>query len=194
MLFAFYPLPLQPISYFNGVSYGYYADDIQLYILFKPVCSTQLPWLLKKDRMADSCLQPNNDKTVDVISAPGGVGQRWEKVFALSSSVIPTLHSHGPGFESWPVYIWFASLLFLNSGSLISIVKIEVIEMCSCHLDYCNSLFTFLEKTFLHCLQMVKMLLPNLWLIPPRSLISQQSWCLYTGFPSNSETRPKFLK
>ena len=76
MLFSLYMLPLgQIISQYSGISYHFYADDIQLYYSFKPDESDQLCILHDcldaiKTWMADNFLQLNANKTEALIIAP----------------------------------------------------------------------------------------------------------------------------
>ncbi len=59
LLVSLYVLPLGQMSYFKDISYHYYADDIYLYISFKPQnvfqLSVPLNWMTCiKDWMADN--------------------------------------------------------------------------------------------------------------------------------------------
>lgn len=81
------------------MSYHCYANDIQLYISFKPHEITKLSILLDcinsiKDWMAENYLQLNAEKTEVLISAPAGVHPKvMETLGPLSHFVKPSIQN-----------------------------------------------------------------------------------------------------
>uniref|UniRef100_A0A8C6PUY5 Reverse transcriptase domain-containing protein n=1 Tax=Nothobranchius furzeri TaxID=105023 RepID=A0A8C6PUY5_NOTFU len=96
LLFLLYLLPLQhTLSSFKGISYHLYADDIQLYISFKPHEMSKLQLLHTcldsiKTWMAGSFLQLNEDKLVPKIR--NRLGQ-------LASHTKPSVRNLGVTFD-----------------------------------------------------------------------------------------------
>ena len=76
LFFLFYLLPLHHIlNYLKDISYHCYADDIQLYISFKPndvfKAQTLVRWLDSvRSLMTDSFLELNDEKKLKSLSMP----------------------------------------------------------------------------------------------------------------------------
>ncbi len=102
ILFALYMLPLgKIIRHFNGIAYHCYADDIQLYISFKPQNMAKLSVLNNclesiKNWMSDNFLQLNANKTKVLISAPPSlVSKMMDGLESLTSSVKSSIRNLG---------------------------------------------------------------------------------------------------
>jgi len=106
ILFLLYIFPLgQIISQFGNISYHLYADDIQLYCLFKETefyksslinCLTSI-----KQWLGDNFLLLNSDKTETLIIAPEcKIPLIKQHIGDLGSSVQPSLRSLGVVFDS----------------------------------------------------------------------------------------------
>uniref|UniRef100_A0A8C6KCT2 Reverse transcriptase domain-containing protein n=1 Tax=Nothobranchius furzeri TaxID=105023 RepID=A0A8C6KCT2_NOTFU len=175
LLFLLYLLPLQHIlSSFKGISYHLYADDIQLYISFKPHEMSKLQLLHTcldsiETWMAGSFLQMNEDKTEILICAPDKlVPKVRDSLGQLASHTKPSVRNLGVTFDpaltldshvSSPVRSSFFHLR--NIAKLSPILSRSELEtflhtFISSRLDYCNSLFTCLSRTSLNRLQVVQ--------------------------------------
>uniref|UniRef100_A0A8C6PBL6 Reverse transcriptase domain-containing protein n=1 Tax=Nothobranchius furzeri TaxID=105023 RepID=A0A8C6PBL6_NOTFU len=106
LLFLLYLLSLQHIlSSFKGISYHLYADDIQLYISFKPHEMSKLQLLHTcldsiKTWMAGSFLQLNEEKTEILICAPDKlVPKVRDSLGQLAFHTKPSVRNLGVTFE-----------------------------------------------------------------------------------------------
>lgn len=97
LLFSLYILPLgHIISSFKIISYHLYADDIQLYISFKPWELDKLSTLMDclkeiNGWMTNNFLQMNAEKTESLIFAPESIkSQSSQRLGPLSSSIKAT--------------------------------------------------------------------------------------------------------
>uniref|UniRef100_A0A8C6KL48 Reverse transcriptase domain-containing protein n=1 Tax=Nothobranchius furzeri TaxID=105023 RepID=A0A8C6KL48_NOTFU len=146
LLFLLYLLPLQHIlSSFKGISYHLYADDIQLYISFKPHEMSKL-------QLLHTCL--------DSIKT-------W-MVGQLASHTKPSVRNLGVTFDPALTLDSHVSSLVCSSffhlrnvaklSPILSRSELETVlhSFISSRLDYCNSLFTCLSRTSLNRLQVVQ--------------------------------------
>ncbi|XP_039901842.1 uncharacterized protein LOC120742540 [Simochromis diagramma] len=175
ILFLIYILPLsQIIQQFPEVSYHLFADDIQLYYLFKPTEAHKLSNLIDcltniKQWLNNNCLQLNPAKTETLIIAPGSaIPDIKRRLGDLGSSQKHNLRKLGVIFDeafsleghlNQTVRTCFFHLG--NISKLRSIVSTSELEMIihafiSTRLDYCNSLFTCLNMKGLARLQVVQ--------------------------------------
>uniref|UniRef100_A0A669D7L0 Reverse transcriptase domain-containing protein n=1 Tax=Oreochromis niloticus TaxID=8128 RepID=A0A669D7L0_ORENI len=175
LLFLVYLLPLQHIlSPFEDICYHCYADDIQLYISFKPEEASKLQLLnvcleTIKGWMAENFLQLNENKTEVLLCAPDRhIPSIINALGPLSTFVKPsvrnlgiildpalTLDSHVKSL----VRSCFYHLRNISKlSSIISYTELEIVihAFISSRLDYCNSLFTCLNKGSLERLQIVQ--------------------------------------
>uniref|UniRef100_A0A8C6Q7R0 Reverse transcriptase domain-containing protein n=1 Tax=Nothobranchius furzeri TaxID=105023 RepID=A0A8C6Q7R0_NOTFU len=175
LLFPLYLLPLQHIlSSFKGISYHLYADDIQLYISFKPHEMSKLQLLHTcldsiKIWMAGSFLQLNEDKTEILICAPDKlVPKVRDSLGQLASHTKPSVRNLGVTFDPALTLDSHVSSLVRSSffhlrniaklSPILSRSELETVihTFISSRLDYCNSLFTCLSKTSLNRVQVVQ--------------------------------------
>uniref|UniRef100_A0A669ESL6 Reverse transcriptase domain-containing protein n=1 Tax=Oreochromis niloticus TaxID=8128 RepID=A0A669ESL6_ORENI len=175
LLFSLYILPLgRIISGFKNISYHLYADDIQLYISFKPWELDKLSTLMDclkeiKLWMTNNFLQLNTDKTECLILAPENIKpQISQHLGAFSSSIKATARNLGIIFDqslSFDAHIKSVtrSCFFhlRNIAKLRTIVSTTELEMLvhtfiSSRLDYCNALFSCVSKASLNRLQAVQ--------------------------------------
>lgn len=175
LLFALYMLPLGLIiSNFKGVSYHCYADDIQLYFSFSPNDMLKLNILHEclsaiEDWMASNFLQLNAAKTEVLIIASDCVAARVaDHMGSLKRNVRSDIRNLGVNFDQSMhldkhVKSLTRSCFFhlRNIAKLRSIVSHTELEMSvhafiSSRLDYCNSLFTCLNKSSVDRLQLVQ--------------------------------------
>lgn len=175
LLFLLYITPLGNIlKHFNNVSYHFYADDIQLYCSFNDSEFHKLTDLLNciscvKSWLASNCLQLNSKKTETLIIAPDNkIPSIVQHLGSLSSTVQSSIRNLGVWFDQSLSLDCHSRLLVRNCFyHLRNIAKLRMIltdsdlEMVihafiSTRLDYCNSLFTFLNKSALNRLQMVQ--------------------------------------
>uniref|UniRef100_A0A8C6VWU7 Reverse transcriptase domain-containing protein n=1 Tax=Nothobranchius furzeri TaxID=105023 RepID=A0A8C6VWU7_NOTFU len=175
LLFLLYLLSLQHIlSSFKGISYHLYADDIQLYISFKPHEMSKLQLLHTcldsiKTWMAGSFLQLNEDKTEIRICAPDKlVPKVRDSLGQLASHTKPSVRNLGVTFDPGLTLDSHVSSLVGSSffhlrniaklSPILSRSELETVihSFISSRLDYCNSLFTCLSRTSLNRLQVVQ--------------------------------------
>uniref|UniRef100_A0A8C6VU81 Reverse transcriptase domain-containing protein n=1 Tax=Nothobranchius furzeri TaxID=105023 RepID=A0A8C6VU81_NOTFU len=175
LLFLLYLLPLLHIlSSFKGNSYHLYADDIQLYISFKPHEMSKLQLLHTcldsiKTWMAGSFLQLNEDKTEIIICAPDKlVPKVRHSLGQLASHTKPSVRNLGVTFDPALTLDSHVSSLVRSSffhlrniaklSPILSRSELETVlhTSISSRLDYCNSLFTCLSRTSLNRLQVVQ--------------------------------------
>uniref|UniRef100_A0A669CLJ3 Reverse transcriptase domain-containing protein n=1 Tax=Oreochromis niloticus TaxID=8128 RepID=A0A669CLJ3_ORENI len=175
LLFLLYLLPLQHLlSTFKDISYHCYADDIQLYISFKPHDVSKLQILHRciesiRCWMAGNFLQLNEEKTEVLVCAPKNfVPSVLENLGPLATFARPSIRSLGVSIDSaLTLDAHVKSLVrscfyhLRNIAKLSPIVsrsKLEIVihAFVSSHLDYCNSLFTCLCKASLEHLQVVQ--------------------------------------
>uniref|UniRef100_A0A669AZZ0 Reverse transcriptase domain-containing protein n=1 Tax=Oreochromis niloticus TaxID=8128 RepID=A0A669AZZ0_ORENI len=175
LLFLIYLLPLQHIlSPFEDIRYYCYADDIQLYMSFKPEDVSKLQILNVclesiKGWMADNFLQLNEEKTEVLVCAPDRhVPNIMNALGPLSTCVKSSIRNLGVTFDSaltLDVHIkslvrsCFYHLRNISKLSpLVSHTELEIVihAFISSRLDYCNSLFTCLNKNSLERLQIVQ--------------------------------------
>ena len=175
ILFSIYMLPLgQIISSFKNISYHMYADDIQLYFSFKPNELHKLSVLNNclnaiRNWMANNFLQLNADKTEVLIFGPENLQSSIrQNLGTLSSSSQLSLRNLGVIFDQSMSFEAHVKTLtrscffhLRNIAKLRSVVSRNEMEMLihafiSSRLDYCNSLFTCLNKSSIHRLQTVQ--------------------------------------
>lgn len=171
LLFSMYMLPLgKIIASFGEILYHCYADDIQLYLSFSPDRLDKLSLLHNclasiNNWMADNSLQLNPDKTEVLIFAPDKIRQA---IGALSSSDCSVVRNLGVIFDqsmcfSSHVKSVVRSCFFhlRNIAKIRSVVSKKEMEMLvhafiSSRLDYCNVLYTCLNKSSMDKLQVVQ--------------------------------------
>uniref|UniRef100_A0A8C6K7Z1 Reverse transcriptase domain-containing protein n=1 Tax=Nothobranchius furzeri TaxID=105023 RepID=A0A8C6K7Z1_NOTFU len=175
LLFLLYLLPLQHIlSSFKGISYHLYADDIQLYVSFKPHEMSKLQLLHTcldsiKAWMAGSFLQLNEDKTEILICAPDKlVPKVRDSLGQLASHTKPSVRNLVVTFDPALTLDSHVSSLVRSSffplrnvaklSPILSRSELETVlhTFISSRLDCCNSLFTCLSRTSLNRLQVVQ--------------------------------------
>lgn len=175
ILFLLYMLPLgQLIRQFNNVSYHLYADDIQLYCSFKASEFDKLTSLLTclnciKEWLNDNYLQLNSEKTETLIIAPvNSVPVIKQHIGVLGASAKQNLRNLGVVFDPEMSLEHHSKILIRNCffqlrniskiRSLVSRPELEMIvhAFISSRLDYCNSLFTCLNKKSVGRLQTVQ--------------------------------------
>ena len=174
-LFSIYLLPLgHLISTFPGVSYQCYADDIQLHFSFSPENLQSLSILLDclaaiEGWMSKNLLQLNAAKTEVLIFAPDSVAARvQEHLGPLKTNIHPSVRNLGVHFDQSMHLDQHVKALCRNSffhlrnvAKLRSIVSQKELEMAvhafvSSRIDYCCSLYTCLNQSSLHRLQLVQ--------------------------------------
>ena len=175
VLFLLYLIPLgKIIQRFTDVSYHIFADDIQLYCSFKPNELHKLDSLVHclvevKEWLSDNTLQLNMDKTETLVIAPDesipGISQFLGD---LGRSVKPSVRNLGVVFDKDMSLIQHCKQLtkncffhLRNISKLRKMVSQNDLELVihafvSSRLDYCNSLFTCLNKKELSRLQLVQ--------------------------------------
>uniref|UniRef100_A0A8C6KM71 Reverse transcriptase domain-containing protein n=1 Tax=Nothobranchius furzeri TaxID=105023 RepID=A0A8C6KM71_NOTFU len=175
LLFLLYLLPLQHIlSFFKGIPYHIYADDIQLYISFKPHEMSKLQLLHTcldsiKTWTAWSFLQLNEHKTEILICAPDKlVPKVGDSLGQLASHTKPSDRYLGVTFDPALTLDSHVSSLVRSSffhlrniaklSPILSRSELETVihTFISSRLDYCNSLFSCLSRTSLNRLQVVQ--------------------------------------
>uniref|UniRef100_A0A8C5DL07 Reverse transcriptase domain-containing protein n=1 Tax=Gouania willdenowi TaxID=441366 RepID=A0A8C5DL07_GOUWI len=175
ILFLLYILPLKKIiQTFDDVSYHLFADDIQLYCSFKPSEIQKLSSLLKclaqvKQWLGANSLQLNPDKTEVLVFAPDdAIPGIHQYLGDLSLSAKTSLRNLGIIFDKAMSLEHHSKLLTRNCfyqlrkiSKLRSLVSRDDLEMIihafvSSRLDYCNSLFSCLNKKALSRLQQVQ--------------------------------------
>ena len=175
MLFSLYMLPLgQIISQYSGISYHFYADDIQLYCSFKADESSQLLILNDcldaiKSWMSDNYLQLNLKKTESLIVAPEhSIPAIKQSLGPLSAHAQSTVRNLGVIFDQslsldshvrqliGSCYYQLRNIAKLRS--VVTRIEMEMIihAFISSRLDYCNALFTCLNQTTLNRLQTIQ--------------------------------------
>lgn len=175
VLFLLYLLPLgRIICGFENVSYHFYADDIQLYCSFNDSEFHSLSMLLEcvsciKNWLSSNYLQINSNKTETLIIAPDKkIPIIKNYLGALGSSVKTSLRNLGVVFdqsmslESHSRQLTKNCFYHLRNISkvrrLLSKSDLEMIihAFISSRIDYCNSVFTYLNKKTLNRLQIVQ--------------------------------------
>ena len=179
LLFALYMLPLgKIINSFKGISYHFYADDLQLYFSFNPNSFDDFSLNFNilheclsaiKNWLVNNFLQLNEAKTEVLIIAPDNIATKVADCLgSLKSNVRPNLRNLGVifdksmHFDSHVKSVTRTCFYHLrNIAKLRSIVSHNELEMVihafvSSRLDYCNSLFTCLNKTSLDRLQLIQ--------------------------------------
>ena len=164
------------ISSFKGISYHFYADDIQLYYSFNPKSPADFNFKVLHDCMSaikawmsENFLLLNESKTEVLIVAPEHIVPNvMESIGPLRQNVRPNLRNLGVNFnQTMNLDTHISSVTrtcffhLRNIAKLRSIVTYPELEMIihafiSSRLDYCNSLFTCLSKTSMDRLQMIQ--------------------------------------
>ncbi len=175
LLFLLHVLPLSRIiQRFTDVSYHLFADDLQLYCSFKPSEVHKLSSLincltLTKQWLSNNSLQLNSEKTETLIFAPdSAIPTIKQHLGNLSLSANTKLRNLGVTFDEEMSLDHHSRQLVKNCFfQLRNIAKLRPmlfkadLEMIihafvSLWLDYCNSLFTCLNKKELARLQHVQ--------------------------------------
>uniref|UniRef100_A0A672ZSA2 Reverse transcriptase domain-containing protein n=1 Tax=Sphaeramia orbicularis TaxID=375764 RepID=A0A672ZSA2_9TELE len=175
VLFLLYVLPLgHIIRQYSDVSYHLFADDIQIYCSFSSSEPHKLSSLINclselKQWLNDNSLQLNSSKTETLIIAPdSAIPGIKHHLGDLSSSVKTKLRNLGVIFDQDMSLEFYSKHLVKNCffhlrniSKLRSMVSTNELEMIvhafvSSRLDYCNSLFTCLNKKELARLQFVQ--------------------------------------
>uniref|UniRef100_A0A8C1P909 Reverse transcriptase domain-containing protein n=1 Tax=Cyprinus carpio TaxID=7962 RepID=A0A8C1P909_CYPCA len=175
LLFSLYMLPLgKIISSFKTISYHCYADDIQLFISFSPDRLDQLSLLLNclvsiNKWMAENFLQLNTDKTEGMIFAPDNITLKIRQALGgLSSSDCSDMRNLGVIFDRSMCFnsqvksvVRTCFFHLRNIAKVRSMVSKKEMEMLvhafiSSRLDYCNVLYTCLNKSSIDQLQVVQ--------------------------------------
>ena len=175
MLFLLYLIPLgKIIQRFADISYHMFADDIQIYCSFKPDDHQKLQSLaacLSEIRtwLSDNTLQLNVDKSETLIFAPDdSIPVLKQYLGVLGQSVKSNLRNLGVRFDSNMSLVQHCNQLtkncffqLRNISKLRAVVSQNDLEtiihaFVSSRLDYCNSLFTCLNKKELTRLQLVQ--------------------------------------
>uniref|UniRef100_A0A8C8DX31 Reverse transcriptase domain-containing protein n=1 Tax=Oryzias sinensis TaxID=183150 RepID=A0A8C8DX31_9TELE len=175
VLFLLYMIPLgRIIQDFSDVSYHLFADDIQLYCSFKPSETHKLDSLMNclmqiKQWLCKNSLQLNSEKTETLVVAPDdaipGIKQH---LGSLGQDVKPSLRNLGVIFDKDMSLEQHSKQLIRNCffqlrniSKLRKMVSYEDLELLihafvSTRLDYCNSLFSCLNKKELSRLQLIQ--------------------------------------
>ncbi|KAF7655599.1 hypothetical protein LDENG_00053600 [Lucifuga dentata] len=174
ILFLLYMLPPgQVINQFSKISYHFYADDIQLYFSFRPDETHILATLNQclstiKHWLADHFLQLNTGKTEVMFFAPNNATQSIRDcIGVLGFSTQSNLQNLGVtldkslSLDSHVRQLTQSCFFHLrNIAKLRNISKTKmgmlIHDIISSCLDYCNALFTCLNKASLHLLQIVQ--------------------------------------
>uniref|UniRef100_A0A669AWP7 Reverse transcriptase domain-containing protein n=1 Tax=Oreochromis niloticus TaxID=8128 RepID=A0A669AWP7_ORENI len=175
LLFSFYMLPLAGIiQSFSDLSYHFYADDIQLHMSFKPHQLDRLSTLVQcltqvSDWLSSNYLVLNTNKTETMIIAPPELHSRISQVLAsFCPSVKSNIRNLGVIFDSSldldsHVKSLSRSCFYhlRNISKLRHMVSSAELQklihaFVSSRLDYCNSLFTSLDKSSLSRLQAIQ--------------------------------------
>uniref|UniRef100_A0A3P9CSH2 Reverse transcriptase domain-containing protein n=1 Tax=Maylandia zebra TaxID=106582 RepID=A0A3P9CSH2_9CICH len=175
LLFSFYMLPLAGIiQSFSDLSYHFYADDIQLYMSFKPHQLDRLSTLVQcltqvSDWLSNNYLVLNMNKTETMIIAPPDLYSKISQVLApFCSSAKPNIRNLGVifdsslGLDSHVKSLSRSCFFHLRNISklrhMVSLAELEKIvhAFVSSRLDYCNSLFTSLDKSCRSRLQAIQ--------------------------------------
>uniref|UniRef100_A0A3P9C069 Reverse transcriptase domain-containing protein n=1 Tax=Maylandia zebra TaxID=106582 RepID=A0A3P9C069_9CICH len=175
LLFSFYMLPLAGIiQSFSDLSYHFYADDIQLHMSFKPHQLDRLSTLVQCLTQVSDCLSSNylvlnTNKTETMIIAPPELHSKISQVLAsFCPSVKSNIRNLGVifdsslGLDSHVKSLSRSCFYHLRNISklrhMVSSAELEKLihAFVSSHLDYCNSLFTSLDKSSLSRLQTIQ--------------------------------------
>uniref|UniRef100_A0A672G1H3 Reverse transcriptase domain-containing protein n=1 Tax=Salarias fasciatus TaxID=181472 RepID=A0A672G1H3_SALFA len=175
ILFLLYLLPLgNIIQRFKDVSYHLYADDIQLYCSFKPDGIQKLDSFFHclaeiKQWLSKNSLQLNADKTETLIFAPDvSIPGIKQYLGDLGQSAKSSLRNLGVFFDKDMSLAEHCKQLTRNCffqlrkisklRKMVSFNDLELIihAFVSSRLDYCNSLFSCLNKKELSRLQLVQ--------------------------------------
>uniref|UniRef100_A0A3P9NVX9 Reverse transcriptase domain-containing protein n=1 Tax=Poecilia reticulata TaxID=8081 RepID=A0A3P9NVX9_POERE len=175
VLFLLYLLPLsRVIQKFSEVSYHLYADDLQLYCSFKPsephkLCALTSCLAEVTKWFTENSLLLNSNKTETLIVAPDsavpGIKQHLGNLSCTVKSNLRNLGVFMDGAMSMERHVTqlVRNCFFQirNISKLCEMVTYGELEMIihafvSSRLDYCNSLFTCLNKRELMRLQVVQ--------------------------------------
>uniref|UniRef100_A0A8C6P2N7 Reverse transcriptase domain-containing protein n=1 Tax=Nothobranchius furzeri TaxID=105023 RepID=A0A8C6P2N7_NOTFU len=173
VLFLLYLTPLgKIIQRFSYVPFRLFADGIQLYCSFKQSGLNKLDSLLHclveiKKWLNENSLQLNANKTETLVVAPvGSVPEIKQYLGDLGQSVKLSLRNLGVIFDSDMSFVQHCKQLtrncffqLRNISKLRRMVSRNYLELLihafvSSRLDYCNSLFSSVNKKELHCLQL----------------------------------------
>uniref|UniRef100_A0A8C6U6R4 Reverse transcriptase domain-containing protein n=1 Tax=Neogobius melanostomus TaxID=47308 RepID=A0A8C6U6R4_9GOBI len=174
VLFLLYMIPLgKIIQRFSDVSFHLFADDIQLYCSFEPSEIQKLNSLLHclveiKQWLSENSLQLNTDKTETLIIAPDDSIPGIKQFLGdLGQFAKPSLRNLGVIFDKDMSLVQHCKQLTRNCffqlrnisklRNMVSRNDLELIihAFVSSRLDYCNSLFSCLNKKELSRLQLV---------------------------------------
>lgn len=129
----------------------FWADDLQLYCLFKASEALKLSSLISclsnvKQWLSDNCLLLNSEKTETLIVDPGsamiGIKQHLGN---LRSSVKSRMRNRGVCFYESMLKITPNSLSKTSFFSCATSLSFDL-SSAQTRLDYCNSLFTCVNK------------------------------------------------
>ncbi len=176
LLFNLYMLPLgKIINSFKIISYHFYADDIRLYIYFCPDSLDKLSVLQNclvsiNKWMADNFLQLNNDKTEMMIFAPDNITPKIKQVMGgLAFSNRSDIRNLGVIFDRAICFNSHVKFVVIHVFFHLRNIEMEMLvhAFISSRLDYCNVLYTCLNKSSLEY-KLYRMQLQDFWLVPAR--------------------------
>lgn len=173
ILFLIYLLPLGDILNKYNISFHCFADDIQFYLPLKPDSCTTLQPLLNclsdiKCWMASNFLTLNENKTEVIIFGTPLPTHLTDTLSTLVSSPKPAVRNLGVILDSSFKFDQQVTATIKRSFYHLRILaKVKtylpqaeleqaIHALVTSHLDYCNSLYTGINSTQLHRLQLVQ--------------------------------------
>ena len=174
LLFTIYMLPIGDIIRNHNIQFHSYADDTQLYIPLKPGTTGNITRLLAclsdiKIWMSQIFLQLNEAKTEIILFGPPNSTHPFHaELGTLSSNITTSARSLGVMFDpqiSFNTHItkvvqscYYQLRNISKIKSFISTTDLETVThaFISSRLDYCNSLYSAINKKAISRLQMVQ--------------------------------------